>query len=62
MKEIFEQWAPLIIAAAAIVLLVGIVTNSGGFITQQFNNLIQNYIKQPDTTAMMVDQISGMVG
>ena len=40
MKEIFEQWAPLIIAAAAIALLVGIIGASGDFITSQFQDLI----------------------
>lgn len=46
MKEIFEQWAPLIIAAAAIALLVGIITSPTmqEFITKQFEGLITTTI------------------
>lgn len=42
MKEIFEQWGPLIIAAAAIALLVAIISSDEvrSFVTQQFTELI----------------------
>ena len=42
MKEIFEQWGPLIIAAAAIALLVAIISSDEvrSFVTTQFTQLI----------------------
>ena len=42
MKEIFEQWAPLIIAAAAIAILIAIITSPTlqGFVQSQFQELI----------------------
>lgn len=42
MKEIFEQWAPLIIAAVAIAILVAVISGLEGFITQQFQTLVQD--------------------